>query len=66
MDDYEYHVCINDDFSWPHLSRKEWHTCRSDKCPVCGEPRFEFRRTLKGGKLWPRKVRQRQALHRLF
>lgn len=37
---YTWHACRNECYSWPPLPAKDWDTCK-DKCPTCGEPRFQ-------------------------
>lgn len=42
ISDYEHHVCVNDDWVWNHLPRKDWKLHANDTCPHCNAKRFRL------------------------
>ena len=52
VDDFEYHMCPNEDHAWDHIPRDAYAEHSQDTCPECGACRF-LQDTLK-----PAKVRE--------
>ena len=57
VDEFEYHMCPNEDHAWDHIPRAAYAEHSQDTCPECGACRF-LQDTLK-----PVKVREGYAGH---
>jgi hypothetical protein len=55
-EDYEQHVCVNDDHVFAKLRKSQYASNKDEKCPLCAEPRFESWRAESGVAIKPRKV----------
>ncbi len=63
LDQYEYHVCVEDHYVWERIDKHRWVDHYEDKCPKCaasGVDTFRFKK-LTGGRSVPAKVRTLSA-----
>lgn len=40
VEDYEFHMCSNEDYAWEHITRAAYAEHSQDVCPECGAFRF--------------------------
>ena len=40
VDEFEYHMCPNEDHAWDHIPRAAYAEHSQDTCPQCGAHRF--------------------------